>query len=79
MSKSKLAKDLEEMNEMMEALAEDTLADEDYCFILDSAGNLKTIMLPDDAPFELPNNVTKMLNILGIADPDNISGNTTLH
>ena len=79
MSKTKLAKELEELNEIAEAMAEEALADEDYCFILDSAGNLKTIMLPDDVPFELPENVTKMLTMLGISDPENISGNATLH
>lgn len=79
MSKSKLAKDLEELNEIAEALAEESIADEDYCFILDSAGNLKTIMLPDDVPFEMPENVIKLLSMLGVSDPDNISGQTTLH
>lgn len=79
MSKSKLAKDLEEMNEIMESMDGEAFADEDYCFVVDSAGNLKSVILPDDVPFDLPDNVAKMLTIFGVNDPENISGKTTLH
>lgn len=55
------------------------IADEDYVFIIGPDGNLKQILLPDDIPFELPENINKMLEIFGINDVNSLAVSTTLH
>jgi hypothetical protein len=76
---SKLTKQQEEQLDEIADMLDDTLADDDYCIIVGPDGELKSIMLPDDVPFELPENVTKMLAVFGITDADNIAGNATIH
>lgn len=76
---SKLTKQQEEQIDELAEMMEDTLADDDYCIIVGPDGEVKSIMLPDNVPFELPENVSKILAVFGITDVDNISGNATLH
>ena len=50
------------------------ISDEDYGFILDANGNLKSIFLPEDIPFKQPKNVQRILKIFGITDADQLDG-----
>jgi len=46
---------------------EDSINEDDYILILDSSGNLKTVVMPEDNDDnDLPENVTNVLNIFGI-------------
>lgn len=76
---SKLTKQQEKQVDDLAELMGDTLSDDDYCIIVSADGEIKTIMLPDNVPFELPENVSKMLAVFGITDSDNIAGTATLH
>jgi hypothetical protein len=48
------------------------ISNEDYGFILDSNGELKSIFLPEHVPFKAPKTVNKILRIFGISDVDNV-------
>ena len=76
---SKLTKQQEEQLEEIADMLDDTLADDDYCIIVGPDGELKSIMIPDHVPFELPEKVSKLLAIFDITDVDNIAGNATIH
>jgi hypothetical protein len=76
---SKLTKQQEEQLEEIADMLDDTLADDDYCIIVGPDGELKSIMVPDNVPFELPENVSKLFAVFGITDADNIAGNATIH
>lgn len=57
------------------------ISDDDYGFILDSDGNLKSVFFPESADFEVPETVQAILDIFGV---DNISQlehgqNKTIH
>jgi len=64
MSQQDLTKELLEAD----ALADDELEDDDYCFIFDRDGNVKSVILPEVVPFEAPKNIAKILKILGVRD-----------
>jgi hypothetical protein len=68
---------LSELEEIFEGSEED-LDDEDYGFILDSNGKLKSAFFPESNPFSTPENVAKILAIFGITDPA-IFTSSTLH
>jgi hypothetical protein len=53
------------------------IEEDDYGIILSANGELKSIFLPDDMPFELPEKLAKIFEILGYADPDHLTH--TLH
>jgi hypothetical protein len=55
------------------------ITDDDYGFIFDAEGNLKSVFLPDNVPFKTPKNIAKILKIFGITDLDNIDNTQTLH
>ena len=44
----------------------DSIDDEDFVLILDSNGDLKTIMLPDNNIGQIPENLSQILKVLGI-------------
>jgi hypothetical protein len=52
---------------------------EDYGFILDSNGELKSIFLPENVPFKAPKNVNKILKLFGIPDVDNVDIDQSVH
>jgi hypothetical protein len=54
------------------------ISSEDYGFILGPDGELKSIFLPDHLPFKTPKNITKILKMFGITDPEQFN-NDTLH
>lgn len=44
------------------------IADDDYIFIMDSEGNLKSVLLPEEYKSQLtPENVEKVMKIFGIS------------
>jgi hypothetical protein len=46
----------------------ESIADDDYIFIMDSQGNLKSIMLPEEYTTQItPENVEKVMKIFGLA------------
>jgi hypothetical protein len=46
----------------------DSIADGDYIFVVDSDGNLKSLLLPDDYNQEsTPENVGKVMKALGVS------------
>ena len=53
------------------------ISDEDYGFILGPDGELKSVFLPESMPFELPEKLAKIFEILGYSDPDQLD--STLH
>ena len=63
-----LLEDIEELAEMMEG----EITDDDYCFIFSADGNIKSIVFPDDMPFEVPENVQKIMDMCGITVTDTI-------
>jgi hypothetical protein len=66
-------------DEIIEEIYNDELSDEDYGFVLGPDGELKSVFLPENAPFKSPKNVEKILRIFGIYDIENISKEETLH
>lgn len=77
---SKLTKQQDgQIEDMSDILSEDMFCDEDYVFVLGPDGQLKTAMIPDETPFEIPESVNKILNLFGISDVDMLAGNDTIH
>jgi hypothetical protein len=76
MSKPMTKQEVQE--ELLETYADD-IDDNDYVFVLTETGELKTLFLPDDLPFEAPKNVQKILKMFKISDIDNLGKDATLH
>jgi hypothetical protein len=74
MSKTALAVD-----ELLEEEYADDLADDDYCFIFDSEGNLKGAVLPDVLPFKAPKNIARILKLIGVRDIQDLDKDYNLH
>jgi len=55
------------------------ISNEDYGFILDSNGELKSIFLPENVPFKAPKNVNRILKLFGIPDVDNVDIDQSVH
>ena len=54
----------------------DSLADDDYVFVLDSEGNLKSVLMPDmNKNSEVPANVESVLKFFGVSNIEPV----TLH
>jgi hypothetical protein len=51
-----------------DGMPNDDLEDDDYCFIFDRDGNVKSVILPEVVPFTAPKNIAKILKILGVPD-----------
>ena len=60
---------------------EDEISEDDYGFIFDSNGNLKSAFFPDNLPFKTPENIQKILELFGYSDPEQLMDleNNTLH
>jgi len=71
------------MTKLLEELAiEDGLydteiEDDDYGIILSPTGELKSVFLPENLPFELPEKLARIFEILGYTDPEQLT--QTLH
>lgn len=46
----------------------DSIADGDYIFVMDSKGNLKSVLLPEDTMTATPESVQKIMDIFGISE-----------
>ena len=55
------------------------ISDDDYVFIIGPDGNLKQILLPDEIPFELPENVNKVLAVFNVNDVESLAVSPTIH
>lgn len=55
------------------------ITSEDYGFILDGNGELKSVFLPDNVPFRAPKNVNKILKIFGVVDVQRFDSEPGLH
>lgn len=54
----------------------DSLADDDYVFVLDSEGNLKSVLMPDiNKDSAVPDNVESVLKFFGVSNMEPV----TLH
>jgi|LauGreDrversion4_2_1035121.scaffolds.fasta_scaffold451359_3 hypothetical protein len=53
----------------------DNIGDDDFLLILDSNGDLKTILLPESLTENIPKNLVQILKILGI-DNHNLQSRT---
>lgn len=49
----------------------DSIAEGDYIFVVDSKGNLKSVLLPEDSFAETPDRVQKVMHIFGISEFEN--------
>lgn len=52
-------------------LYDDEITDEDYGFVLDAEGNLKSVFMPSDY-FEVPDKVKAIFASLGINNPEDV-------
>jgi hypothetical protein len=55
------------------------IGEEDYGFLIDSEGNLKTVFGPTDLFEVAPKTVLKILEIFGLDESSITSNNVTLH
>mgnify|MGYP003705123539 CR=1 FL=1 len=62
-----------------EDIYETEISDEDYGFIFGPDGELKSVFLPENIPFQTPENIAKILELFGISDLEQIDNPTTLH
>ena len=60
-----------------DGLYDTEIVDDDYGIILGHNGELKSVFLPDNMPFEVPEKLAKIFAILGYTDPDQLTN--TLH
>ena len=60
-----------------DGLYDTEIEDDDYGIILGPNGELKSVFLPENMPFEVPEKLAKIFEILGYTDPDQFSN--TLH
>lgn len=60
-----------------DGLYDTEIEDDDYGFILGPDGELKSVFLPENIPFDVPEKLAKIFEIFGITDPN--QANTTLH
>jgi hypothetical protein len=60
-----------------DGLYDTEIEDDDYGIILSPTGELKSVFLPENLPFELPEKLAKIFEILGYTDPEQLT--QTLH
>jgi hypothetical protein len=60
-----------------DGLYDTEIDDEDYGIILGPDGELKSMFLPENMPFEVPEKLARIFEILGYTDPDKLT--QTLH
>lgn len=57
----------------------DNLADDDYVFIVRADGTLKSVIFPTDDVFTYSDDLLAVFSTLGVDNPDELTGNHTLH
>jgi hypothetical protein len=55
------------------------IEDGDYGFIFDEEGNLKSVFLPKNVPFQPPDAIARILELLEIYDIDDLAGDQPFH
>jgi len=60
-----------------DGLYDTEIEDNDYGIILSPTGELKSVFLPENLPFELPEKLARIFEILGYTDPEQLT--QTLH
>ena len=60
-----------------DGLSDTEIEDDDYGIILSPTGELKSVFLPENLPFELPEKLARIFEILGYTDPEQLT--QTLH
>lgn len=70
------ARDLE--LEIEQDIYDEEIGDDDYGFIFGPDGELKSVFLPDNMPFETPEKIQKILALFGITDAGQFD-DTVLH
>jgi hypothetical protein len=60
-----------------DGLYDTEIEDDDYGIILSPTGELKSVFLPENLPFELPEKLARIFEILGYTDPEQLT--QTLH
>ena len=60
-----------------DGLYDTEIEDDDYGIILSPTGELKSVFLPENLPFELPEKIARIFEILGYTDPEQLT--QTLH
>jgi len=63
----------------VELFNDDEITDDDYGFVIDSTGKLKSMFLPGNVPFKPPKNIAKILKVFGIQDVNNLDNDCTVH
>ena len=69
MSKDNQAIEFEEVD--TDLIDDDEVTEEDYGFILDAEGNLKSVFMPEHC-MELPESVKEICKVFGIEHPNQI-------
>lgn len=64
---------------VIDDMYETEIEDDDYGFILDSEGKLKSVFLPETLPFKSPKNVQKIMKIFGVVDISSFGVDPTVH
>lgn len=74
-------KSKQQIEDAIEDLADDLdIDDEDYCFIIGPAGELKMLFMPDeDMVDKVPATVKKIFKIFKIQDPDQLNSGGLVH
>lgn len=70
----KITLDLESEN-----LDYDEIEPDDYVFIVKADGTLKSVLFPEEDQFEYSKELMRVFEAFDINDPDELSGNHTLH
>lgn len=63
-----MTKATENLDQDHDEFYDDEISDDDYGFIFDADGNLKSVFFPDEADFGVPETIQKVLDIFGIED-----------
>ncbi|CAB4221480.1 hypothetical protein UFOVP1636_326 [uncultured Caudovirales phage] len=72
-------KDISQLEESDAEFGDLDIGEEDYGFLIDSEGNLKTVFGPTDLFEVAPKTVLKILKIFGLDESSITSNNVTLH
>lgn len=65
----------ENLDEMNSEDEDSEISDEDYGIIIHPNGDIKALFMPSDY-FEIPETVLKILKVLGVTNPDDMTSHT---
>ena len=79
MTMAKITDELSNDPSLNESDAFEGLEDDDYVFVIGSDGKMKNIIFPPSPDFEYSADLLALFRLLGVNDPDELLGATTLH